>query len=312
MFTRILTPLDGSEQSENAIPLAATLARASGGTVILARIEEIPAAYSPAFAPPMGADFIDAEHEESVAYLERTRNLPALRGVTVETDTVAGAPALTLLGVIAAKHADLVVMTSHGRTGLSRWVLGSVAQHIAHDSPVPVLVLRASGGVPAMTSADDRQRLPVLVPLDGSPLAEEALTPAAQLLTAIMPHGELHLTLIVTPLQAIVENMPDALVMEGAKVYLRERAERLEREWPGLSVTWSVGVGVDPAEAILREAQGADGRRCGAIAMATHARSGMSHWAFGSVTERVLHGATLPLLIVRPAQAIRSHVAGRP
>jgi nucleotide-binding universal stress UspA family protein len=258
----------------------------------------------------MGAEIIEAGHDESIAYLERTRNLPALRGVTVETETIAGAPALTLLSVIAAKRADLVVMTSHGRTGLSRWVLGSVAQHIAHDSPVPVFVLRASGGL-ADTINDDRQSLPVLVPLDGSPLAEEALTPTAQLLAAITPHGELRLTLVVTPLQAITENMPDALVMEGAKVYLRERAERLEREWPDLRVTWSVGVGVDPAEAILREAQGTDGRRYGAIAMATHARSGMSHWAFGSVTERVLHGTTLPLLIVRPTQAIRSHDAER-
>ncbi|MGH2486787.1 MAG: universal stress protein, partial [Ktedonobacterales bacterium] len=95
MFTRILTPLDGSEQSERAIPLAATVARASGGTVILARIEEIPAVYSPAFAPPMGAEIIEAGHDESVAYLERARNLPALRAVRVETETVAGAPALT-------------------------------------------------------------------------------------------------------------------------------------------------------------------------------------------------------------------------
>lgn len=306
MFKRVLVPLDGSERAERAIPLAAKIASASGGTVILVRAVATPVEYGPVFAPHMGADIIESEQREFTNYLTQVASTPVLANVETETKVVAGGAALAIMQTITQKHVDLVVMTSHGRTGLTRLVLGSVAQHIAQNSPVPVVVLREHGPDLFTASVAATQPARVLVPLDGSPLAEEALDPAAALLSALGVDGEIHLTMVVMPFETRPENMPDGLVMDGAEMYLVGVAARLEREWTGLTVTWEITTNTDAAEAIIYTGEGADARgsadnqkKYTAIAMATHGRSGLSHLAFGSVTERVLHGTKIPLMIVR-------------
>lgn len=307
MFKRVLVPLDGSERAERAIPLAAKIAGASGGAVVLARVVATPAEYGPVFAPHVGADVIEAEQREFAGYLTEVAGLPALSGIETETKVLAGSPALTILQTINQSKIDLVVMTSHGRSGLGRWVLGSVAQHIAQSAPAPVLILREHG--PALIDArHGGDNVRIVVPLDGSPLAEEAITPAAALLAALTPRGVLHLTIVVMPFEARSKDMPQALIMDGANDYLKRIATEIRAAWPGLTVSWSITVGVDPADTIIRVAEGRDeseqanGESYEAIAMATHGRTGLSHWAFGSVTERVLHGTTLPLMIVRAAK----------
>lgn len=323
MFKRVLVPLDGSERAERAIPLAARIAGASGGVVVLARVAPTPVEYGPVFAPNLSADVIDAEQREFAGYLAEVAELPVLSGIETETKVLAGSPALTILRAIEEKKIDLVVMTSHGRTGLSRWVLGSVAQHIAQSAPVPVLVLREHGPdlIDAYRGADSAR---MLVPLDGSPLAEAAITPAAALLAAVARRGILHLSIVVMPFEARTKDMPQALIMDGANDYLSRVAADIRKEWPGVTVSWNIAVGVDPAETIIRIAEGREtGEQTGdpeydAIAMATHGRTGVAHWAFGSVTERVLHGTTLPLLIVRAAKPAphekpdAAHVAATP
>jgi nucleotide-binding universal stress UspA family protein len=307
MFKRVLVPLDGSERAERAIPLAAKIAGASGGAVILARVVATPVEYGPVLAPHLGADVMESELREFADYLTEMAGLPALSGIATETKVLTGSPALTILQTIALKKVDLVVMTSHGRTGLSRWVLGSVAQHIAQSAPVPVLVLREHGPdlIEGYRAAEN---LRVVVPLDGSSLAEEAIVPAAAMLAALTPRGVLHLTIVLMPFETRTRDMPQALVMDGAKAYLARVAEEITRDWPGLAVGWEIAVGTDPADTIIRITEGKDisehvsGKGYDAIAMATHGRTGLSHWAFGSVTERVLHGTQLPLLIVRTRQ----------
>lgn len=309
MFTRVLVPLDGSPRAERALPVAAKIAAANRGTVVLVRVVTIPLEYGPALIPPLSVDTMEAERTEFTGYLAEMAGLPVFANVRMETEVLLGPPAQTILEAASTKQADLVVMTSHGRTGFSRWLLGSVAQHIAQHAPVPVLVLREQG--PKLVGQHpDVEHLPrLLIPLDGSPLAEAALEPAAALAAAISAEPALHLVVVVSPYEAIQENMPEALVVQGAKDYLSGVAERIKQANPALTVTWSVGTGLDVAETIIRIAERGDDTEgagvfggCDAIAIATHGRTGFTRWALGSVTERVLHSTKLPLLIVRPSK----------
>ena len=305
MFKRILVPLDGSVRAEQALPFAARLARASQGSVILTQVVQIPTEYGMYAAAPVSVapTLVDTDRTEAETYLSHVAQGETLAGLNVEREVMLGLPAQDILDEIAERRADAVVMCSHGRTGLARWVLGSVAEHVSRYAPVPVFILR-DNDTPFVTSAQRTRQPRILVPLDGSPVAEGALEPAVRLATAF--GADLHLTLVVMPLEAMRENMPEALVMDGAKSYLDKVAKRLMAEHDGLRVSWTVGVNVDTAAAIIRLAEGGEDTEgagvsggCDVIAMATHGRTGFNRWAMGSITERVLHATRRSMLVVR-------------
>ncbi len=198
-------------------------------------------------------------------------------------------------------------MCSHGYTGFKRWALGSVAQKIIPHSSVPVLVLRDGG--PTLSV----KPLYALVALDGSPMSEEVLAPVIQLMAALAPSEEktLHLTHVVElPLtygrigiHAYVNQMK-----EGAKRlsqgYLAAVAERLTHgDVPGLTVTTSIAVNVDVAEALVQVAQQQllAGGHFDLVAMATHGRSGLQRLLMGSMTDHVMSATKLPMLVVHPS-----------
>jgi nucleotide-binding universal stress UspA family protein len=318
MFRRILVPLDGSDRAEQAIPVAARIARASGGSIVLAQVATVPKTYGTFTEFSYTADLVDTEMRDARDYLKAMAQFPLLAGITVETDVLYGAAAQTLLSMATQFEADLIVMTSQGKTGVKRWLLGSVAQKIARHSPVPVLVLRESGALP-VGARPDSSPVRALVTLDGSVLAKAALQPAAQLIAALSAPapGALHLLRVVKP-PAIDEKEDDTeyitrmreQALHKAKLYLQSIVEHL-RDGPvgklNLGLTWSVALSDDVAETIVQLAEcGEDAAgagvygRCDAIAMATHGREGFQHWALGSVVERVLSASHLPLLIVRP------------
>jgi nucleotide-binding universal stress UspA family protein len=176
---------------------------------------------------------------------------------------------------------------------------------------VPVLVLRAGG---AIVTADQPQR--VLVPLDGSPLAEAALEPAIQLAAALSgtAPGELHLLRVITVPSTSgkfgggtsndFERAVLAEEKQAAHTYLEALEQQLRESMPApMQLTTSIVVDNGIAAAIIYagEPDGATGGKAyAAIAMATHGRSGIRRWTLGSITERVLGTTRLPLLIVRP------------
>lgn len=322
MFTRVLVPLDGSELAERAVPVAAQIAHASGGSVLLLKVLMLPITpvYGPIYAPIEGSIPIDLEQEraEAQAYLHQVAASSALAGISVQTYTTTGVPAAGILDSIEECHADLIVLTSHGRKGITRWMLGSVAQHVARHASVPVLVLRATGT--AFPTAPDHP-IRVLVTLDGSGLAEAAIGPAADLAIAAAggAPAELHLLLVIDRYVAAIEAAPDALLIGGAEAYLTRVAEQLATQRSAaLKVSWSVETSTDVAGSILAVAQPGVEKAGNAsaqsatetsaghfdfIAMATNGRTGFKRWALGSVTERVLSAAKLPLLIVRPGES---------
>lgn len=321
MFKRILVPLDGSERAERALPVAARIAQATGGSLILLRVTGIPAEYRPylygsyvAQTPVFIQEALDAEKTRATAYLTIAAQSEVLTGIPTETRVEQGSVATTIIEVAQEQKIGLIVMCSHGDTGLKRWVLGSVAQKIARHSPVPVLVLHQEGIIPFSAYPDPLRPLRTFtgfVALDGSELAEAALLPAAQIVSAIASpaRGMLLLTQIVK-LPAMHKAPAQERVLQEAKVYMGKTVERLHRELGAehnLAITWSVTVGENIAESLIEAAECGEnsegGRRfgcCSMIAMATHGRGGMQRWALGSVTERILGATRLPLLIVRP------------
>jgi nucleotide-binding universal stress UspA family protein len=311
-----LVPLDGSTLAERALPVAAHIARASAARLLLVRAVAVPATYGLMIeGDTLRWHQVHDETEAARASLEETARSAALAGLPVDRIAEVGTAADVILDALAERSADLVVMTSHGRTGVGRWVLGSVAEHVVHHAPAPVLVLRGhESSIGDSAASAVKHRLRVLAPLDGSPLAETALAPVRALALALAAPGaaDIHLTLVVTPYEAEQANMPDALIVDGAKAYLARTAQRLLADGDGdgrLSVTWSVAVNYDYAHGILSMAEAESAgqaageppiSRCDLIAMATHGYGGLARWALGSVAERVLHATHLPILIVRP------------
>lgn len=315
MFTRILVPLDGSTRAESAVPIAAHIAQASGGSIILLQVVEIPIEIGVERRPPeiYSQEAFDKDVADAKLYLEGVAQSYVFEGIKVETSAVKGAITPTILLAIQTLHADLIVMCSHGYTGFKRWALGSVAQKLAAHSPLPVLVLRDGGTVPTTKT---QQPLRAFVPLDGSPLSESALEPAAQLVTALAPSTQkaIHLMRVVDipsgygKFRSSVDEYYDAGVRAEAKreyqAYLDTVAKRFtegDLAMYNLSITTSVPIDMDVAEAIVQAAEQAEGAELSGydiIVMATHGRGGVQRWVLGSVAERVLHATIVPLLIV--------------
>jgi nucleotide-binding universal stress UspA family protein len=315
MFQRILVPLDGSDRAEQAIPVAARIARASGGTVILAQAALIPVDFQIEKRVPSevySENVIEEVKALPMNYLDKVSKMAELVGVKTETRVEYGDVAPSILAAIEPLGVDLIVMSSHGYSGFKRWALGSVAHKIIPHSPVPVLVLRDGG--PTLTT----NAVSALVALDGSPLAESVLAPVVQLATALAPSMHITLRLVrVVDLpatygygkfaaNAFVDQMR-AEAKREAQAYLAAVAQRLidsDDIEPDFIVTTSIAVNPDVAEALVQmAAQELHAGGCfDLVAMATHGRGGLQRWVLGSVTERVLHSTKLPMLVVHSHQ----------
>lgn len=313
MMQSIVVPLDGSALAWQAVPVAARIARASGCTLHLVRVVVLPLD-----AVWLGANpaqrFASIEHEafaEATSYLEQLTRSKELQGLRVTTHVLRNNPAAEILAVAQQQHATLIVLCSHGETGLKRWILGSVALKVARQSSVPVLILRpeAVGTTASLTSPAHPVR--VLVPLDGSLIAEEALEPAitlTQSLSAPAP-GALHLTSVL-PFYQAEDHM---LLVKTVQNYLASVERRLQQCMgkEGLLLTSSLLLHVDVAFALIELAETGKGAEyipnftgCDVIAMASHGWGSVQRWMLGSITERVLTATKLPLLIVRSQQTV--------
>ena len=203
MFKRILVPLDGSGRAERALPIAARLARASGGSLILVRVAStVPASLPSASAKPLLIQTVgEADRQQAESYLRGMAESELLTGISVEIQVAVGLVAPSILSIAADKHVDMIVICSHGYTGVRRWwMVGSVAAKVARFAEVPVLVLREGGPVPEARHPGEPP-LRILVPLDGSDAAKAALVPAAYLAATLAAPGQgaLHLLHVVQP-----------------------------------------------------------------------------------------------------------------
>jgi nucleotide-binding universal stress UspA family protein len=315
MFQKILVPLDGSLRAERALPVAARLARAFGSTMLLVSATGLKTSYGPALAPyPVITPSLLVEARGQAEYylsmMAASKQLVDLKTETLisHEDAVSA-----ILAAIEERHVDLVVMCSHGRTGIKRWALGSVAEKVSHHTPhISLLLARVDGSLPL--PAENGKPLRVLVPLDGSAYAKIALEPAALLATALSAPDPaiLHLVRVVTPPPEQLRHASESgyqIAHRHARMYLERMIEQIHGGFVApliktlpITITSSVLVNRDIASALIAEAEDVQRgtKRCDLIAMATHGRSGFQRWILGSVTERVLHATRLPLFLVQP------------
>lgn len=284
---RILVPLDGSVLSEAVVPVAEALARDYGAELLLLRAVRV--------HPGAGPDPLEPEVKvgEAETYLARIAEELEARGLSRVRRNVwycSAKPEQTIAKAATLNNVDLIAMTTHGRGGLSRLLLGSVAENLVRQAPAPVLLVR---GQPSWSRGGITK---ILVPLDGSELSAEIL-PVVERLA-----GPLDLSIallhVVEPLSrsAMAEAAPlveevIAFRQSDAEGYLAKVADSLKTK--GLRIRHSVRVGtvVDMIQEYARE------EGSGLIAMTTHGRTGLGRLFFGSVAERVLRASPVPVLL---------------
>jgi nucleotide-binding universal stress UspA family protein len=288
MLDSILVPLDGSSLAERAVPYATALAGAARAKLVLMRALPI--------RPPGSA--ID-EQEGIRSELEHYADGLRATGLTVDVivhRVYVVDVARAICAAAEERHAGLIVMSTHGRSGLDRWIYGSVADTVLRQSEIPVLLVPPPAEQPLPT---DRP-LRVLVPLDGSELAEEALGIAEQLAETV--GAELVLLRVVEPPGYALYGDGFAYLpydeeaeLNDARAYLQAHVDRLRAD--GKPAAMRVVLG-PPATVVTQAAQetGAD-----LVAMATHGRGGLARLVLGSIAASTLQRATVPVLLVRPA-----------
>src|SRR5262245_6858878 len=170
MGPRILVTTDGSALAERAVPVAAGLARAAGAAVDVLCVADVD--------PIETAENRDAEHALAVAGQAASAVALAVRrlGVGAEPAAVVDRPVEGILRFASARGDRLLVMSTHGRCGLGRWLHGSGAEAVVRRSPVPVVLVRAWKDGASLQLPDGPTT--IVVPLDGSARAESALAPA--------------------------------------------------------------------------------------------------------------------------------------
>jgi nucleotide-binding universal stress UspA family protein len=309
MYRSLLVPVDGSPFGEQALPLALAIARRAGATLQIVHVlAPLASVYAESMLTP------DPRLEMQVRtrqqeYLDGiVRRLQGTAPVAATATLLDGAPALALEAHAAGCGADLVVMTTHGRGALGRFWMGSVTDYLVRHLAVPLLLVRPREG--AAAAAPDPAPRHILLPVDGSPLAEQMVEPAVALGT--LTGADFTLLRVIKPmlpaafalehggtgtgLQHLLEELEETheQVRRQAETYLEGIAGKLRAR--GLKVQTRVAVEDQPALAILREAAGVD-----LIALETHGRRGLPRLLLGSVADKVVRGAAVPVLVRRPA-----------
>jgi nucleotide-binding universal stress UspA family protein len=295
MKTKILIPLDGSVCAERVLAHLRWLAPPENSEIVLIRVVE--SAYyvygSMGYAAP---DLLTSIYSEAEQYLQaQALHLRELE-YAVTTKVCVGDPASEILDVAKSQKVDLVAMSTHGRSGFMRFILGSVAERVLQQVTVPTFLVRDGAGAPVTIPAR------ILVPLDGSKFSEDALAKATELATRLKSEllllnafdnpTRMDMGLYVMSQAELDEEIVGWQEEMGA--YLEGEAESLRAQ--GI-VTQTRLAMEDAATAIDDTSVMED---VGLIVMSTHGRSGLQRWIFGSVANKALRMVECPLLLVRP------------
>lgn len=269
----ILVPVDGSALAEQALPYAQVLAEPAAPIILL----------------------VVGQVEDDLSLRERHADSSA------RLETAVGDPAEQILRVAQERDVALIVMTTHGRGAIGRWAFGSVADQVTRTSPVPVLVVRPRPGA-NLTVAPTIHRL--IVPLDGTLLAEAALPVALSLATRLQV--PIHLVTVIdpaglTPLALATVAAVDAELFEDRVARLRGDAEAVLAEpdarlrQAGVVTSWEVLHG-SPGPAITDAVQPGD-----LIVLTSHGHSGIKRLLLGSVAEKLIREGPVPVILVPAA-----------
>jgi len=296
-FKKILVPTDFSEFSQYALKYACAFAKVSGGSIECVHIVDTTFAstggvYAPAASLEKSLDAVRAQAKKELDHFVRKEHL---LGVELKAHLREGVAADEIIKLADEIHADLVIIPSHGRSGLDRLVFGSVCDKVLRLAKVPVLVVKHPEHE-ALAADGSLSLKRILCPIDFSAFSHSALPAATELAK------QFGATLVLAHIADARFDYPEwnAQIALNNTQYLVEAAKenlaRTAKELAGVKTEIHVSVGV-PHHAIV------DLTRYGKIdlvLMPTHGRKGIAHALLGSVTERVARGANCPVLVVRP------------
>ena len=295
ILQKILVPLDGSRTAESVLPYIRDLAPRFDSHVDV-----------------LGTGMGKKERRVNLLLEDYTKRMAVnLCGDSIEAEPILlyGNAADKILDYTAQNEIDLIVMATHGRSGITRWWMGSVAEKVINEAPTPVLLI-PSKRPKKSDIAKKSSFLKILVPLDGSDIGQAALPyvealaietgASVDLLQVISPPGTVEASILGgSDWRKFVKAMQDA-----AEEYLNSIAEKLNGK--GIKTACEVVTG-DPADKIV---EFAEDNKISLIAMSTHGRTGLARWMLGSVTDKVLHGAKLPMWLVRSPKMIIPKLKG--
>lgn len=297
MLHHILVGIDGSPLAETILSYVTALAKNTGADITLIHVvhlsEEVRSNEAYRLLQPSVAQAKANAHD----YLHRLAQRLNDAGITAHSRVLVGVAATEIVHCAEQEGMDLIALATHGRSGLQRWFYGSVAEKVLHTTRTPLLLIRPT---------EDRITVPqalsqIVVPLDGSPLAEAALPMAETISTSC------HIPLVllrVVEIETIAFSDPAGMVganyqalldglQQDADSYVAQLAQSMQKK--GVTVQTATPIGL-PADKIAEYTQTHSGSL---VVMATHGRSGLAEVVLGSVARRVvLHGDT-PTLIVR-------------
>jgi len=298
MFDKLLVATDGSELAEAALPYAEELAGRLGSEVALLNVCESEELQASNMLQLYMSRLAEAVEQGIREYRGLAGGLES-EETKVESVIVAGNPAKEIIDYAETKHVSLIIMATHGRSGIRRCTMGSVATKVLRGSSVPLALIKA--GEPRSAMCKRRLLAKVLLPLDGSKASETAVAYVEEL--AVMLKMEVTLLQVVEPKSIPIGAEPwyysdyrqESLAAMGqsAHDYLSGIEQRLNAKGIAASSRTESGAA---SERILEVAEqiSAD-----VIAMSTHGRSGIARWAIGSVADRLAHAGNIPLILVR-------------
>lgn len=297
MYSKLLIPLDGSRTAETVLPLARILAATLKLPIELLEVVDIAAATAHIAADKARyLDKIITEGEsasrEHLAEIART-----FPGLHVSCKVIRGRPADLIIERAEAENGTLIAMATHGRSGINRWMMGSVAEKVLRGTKAPLFLVRAGDDATVKPAAVVKS---ILVPLDGSELAESALptvSEVAQKLDAEVVLCRAY-ELAATAYYGSEDYLPkyDEMLRElkeEVETYLTKKAEAFKAGGPA-KVSW-IALEGSGADEIVRCANAHPDTL---VAMCTHGRSGVSRWTLGSVTEKVVRHSDRPVLVL--------------
>ncbi len=286
MWKRIVIPLDGSDLAELALPYAEELANAFKSEVILLHVSEP-----------------SEEHYRHMhqLYMEEVAQRLRERVRKVSVVVITGRPADEITSYVEKNDVGLVILTSHGRSGIMSWATGSIASKLLQGIERPLLLVRATK--PKRKAPKKVLLNRILLPLDGSEAGEAAVAYVGELMSRL--ESEVTLFGVISSGQHIRTvggldyiNYPEeelAMFKKEAEEYLNGVYRRLKRRKGSVKVTIEVGA-VDVGQEILKFAEE---KGVNLIAISSHGHSGIERWVFGSIANKVVQASQAPVLLVK-------------
>lgn len=291
MYSKILVPLDGSRLSEAVLPFARSFARALEVPVEFLHVSD--AAVAKTRSGPSEID----------AYLKKIAE--SFAGVAVDFTVEAGSPASVIVDLANTQPGTLIAMATHGYSGLQRWLLGSVTEKVLHAAKNHLLLVRP-GEDGVQTESELKT---ILVPLDGSRLAEKALPAVSELaarlkleVVLVRVLSRIYFAAPEAYLPVFGMNIPNpkelwAEAASQAKTYLTGKAEELRAAGTSPVSFLLIEGGGEGAAAEIVDLAGKT-PHC-LVAIGSHGQTGLGRWLLGSVAERAVRHSRSPVLVIR-------------